>query len=362
MPATAPLLKALSPQYLRQYVACPVAVEGTTVTVACADPTDPVLVDDLRLFLGQRRPAVPGAGRGHPRGHRARTYEGGTALQKIVDGIGPADPAGEAAVEAAPDDVTLLRDMAFEAPVVRLVNLLIEEAVGADASDIHVEPFEDTLRVRYRIDGHPVRPGGAAATAPGRAHLAHQDHGRDEHRRAAPAPGRPHPSHRAGAPGGHPRLDRADHPRRVDRDAAPGPIVRVPALRPARARPRARGGPSSASSAGLTASCSSPAPPARGKTTTLYAALDKINAPERKIITVEDPVEYQLKGVNQIPVHPRHRAHVRERPPPHRAPGPGRHHRGRDPRPARRRRSPSRPRSPATSSSRPCTPMMPPAR
>ena len=51
------------------------------------------------------------------------------------------------------EDVNHLRDMAFEAPVVRLVNLLIEDAITAEASDIHIEPFEDTLRVRYRIDG-----------------------------------------------------------------------------------------------------------------------------------------------------------------------------------------------------------------
>src|SRR5262249_40173085 len=51
------------------------------------------------------------------------------------------------------EDLTSLRDMAFDAPVVRLVNLLIENAIKANASDIHIEPFEDTLRVRYRIDG-----------------------------------------------------------------------------------------------------------------------------------------------------------------------------------------------------------------
>src|SRR5437867_6700423 len=51
------------------------------------------------------------------------------------------------------EDVNQLRDMAFEAPVVRLLNLLIENANNAEASDIHIEPFEDTLRIRYRIDG-----------------------------------------------------------------------------------------------------------------------------------------------------------------------------------------------------------------
>src|SRR5437899_476280 len=69
------------------------------------------------------------------------------ALQRIVEGMDE---------ERAPDgdeDVNHLRDMAFEAPVVRLVNLLVENAITAEASDIHIEPFEDTLRIRYRIDG-----------------------------------------------------------------------------------------------------------------------------------------------------------------------------------------------------------------
>src|SRR6185295_12659119 len=77
-----------------------------------------------------------------------RTYGASTALQKIVEGMAPTDGDGD-----REEDITQLRDMAFEAPVVRLVNLLIEEAVTSEASDIHIEPSEDTLRVRYRIDG-----------------------------------------------------------------------------------------------------------------------------------------------------------------------------------------------------------------
>ena len=74
-------------------------------------------------------------------------------------------------------------------------------------------------------------------------------------------------------------------------------------------------------------------PTGSGKTTTLYAALDKINVAEKKIITIEDPVEYQLKGVNQIAGPAEDRADVRQRAAPHRAAGSGRHHGRRDPRP-----------------------------
>ena len=77
-----------------------------------------------------------------------RSYDGAaTPLQRIVEGMDDeGGPGGD-------EDVNHLRDMAFEAPVVRLVNLLVENAIAAEASDIHIEPFEDTLRIRYRIDG-----------------------------------------------------------------------------------------------------------------------------------------------------------------------------------------------------------------
>src|SRR5262245_64823772 len=129
VPFTLPVLKNLSPKYLRQYEACPVSLEGTTLTVATADPTNPLLVDELRQTLGLQiklcvapQEAILQA--------IERTYGASTALQKIVEGMGPLDE-GE-----REEDISQLRDMAFEAPVVRLVNLLIEEAVTAEASDI----------------------------------------------------------------------------------------------------------------------------------------------------------------------------------------------------------------------------------
>ena len=67
-------------------------------------------------------------------------------------------------------------------------------------------------------------------------------------------------------------------------------------------------------------------PTGSGKTTTLYGALDKINSPDKKIITIEDPVEYQLFGVNQIHVKPADRPHLRQRAALDRPPGPRRHH------------------------------------
>src|SRR6266571_1469893 len=105
-----------------------------------------VVLDDLRQFTGLAVKLVVSSAEAITEAID-RTYDGAaTPLQRIVEGIED-ESAGEE------EDVNHLRDMAFEAPVVRLVNLLIENAIDAEASDIHVEPFEDTFRIRYRIDG-----------------------------------------------------------------------------------------------------------------------------------------------------------------------------------------------------------------
>jgi type II secretion system protein E len=300
LPSTPPALKELSPLYLRQYVACPIAVEGTTVTVATADPANPLLLDELqhRLPLAIKLCVAPG-----PAILEAieRAYGANTALQKIVEGMGSgadrhADPE---------DDVDHLRDMAFEAPVVRLVNLLIEGALAAEASDIHIEPFEDSLRVRYRIDGllydqeAPPRRLQAALTS--RIKIMAELNIAE---RRLPQDGRI----RVTAPGG----------RRVDIRVSTVPTIHGESIvmrlldRSSVFLPFDRLGFSPKTAQAFETLIHRPhgivlvtGPTGSGKTTTLYAALDKINRADLKIITVEDPVEYQLKGVNQIPVRPK---------------------------------------------------------
>src|SRR5947209_3953766 len=147
LPSPLPIVKNLSAKYLRQYAVCPVSVENGQLTVATADPLNPVVLDDLRQFTGLAVKLVVSSAEAITEAID-RTYDGAaTPLQRIVEGIED-ESAG-----AGEEDVNHLRDMAFEAPVVRLVNLLIENAIDAEASDIHVEPFEDTFRIRYRLDG-----------------------------------------------------------------------------------------------------------------------------------------------------------------------------------------------------------------
>jgi type II secretion system protein E len=298
VPFTLPVLKNLSPKYLRQYEACPVSLEGNTLTVATADPTNPLLADELRQTLGLQiklsvapKEAILAA--------IERTYGASTALQKIVEGMGPADGDGD-----REEDITQLRDMAFEAPVVRLVNLLIEEAVSAEASDIHIEPSEDSLRVRYRIDGilydleAPPRRLQAAVTS--RIKLMAELNIAE---RRLPQDG---------------RIRMTLNGRRVDIRVSSIPTIHGESIvmrlldRSSVFLPFDKLGFSRQTATAFDRLINQPnkillvtGPTGSGKTTTLYAALDKINAPEKKIITIEDPVEYQLKGVNQIAVRPK---------------------------------------------------------
>ena len=295
LPSALPVVKNLSPKYLRQYGICPLSVDGGVLTVATADPLNPVITDDLRQATGLQIRLVAAPIDGITEALE-RAYEGATTtMQRIVEGMED-DRTGE-----GEEDVNHLRDMAFEAPVVRLVNLLIENALNAHASDIHVEPFEDTLRIRYRIDGvlfdqeSPPRRLQAAVTS--RIKIMSEMNIAE---RRLPQDG---------------RIRVTLQGRRVDIRVSTVPTVHGESIvmrlldRSSVFLPLEELGFSSDIRGKFEALIKRPhgillvtGPTGSGKTTTLYAALDKINSPDRKIITVEDPVEYQLKGVNQISV------------------------------------------------------------
>jgi general secretion pathway protein E len=300
-PSSPPFIKNLSPHYMRQYRFCPLSVENGTLLIATADPLDPVPPDELRTVLGLEvrlavatEPAILEA---------IERYfgSGTTAVQKVIETIRDDDWAGE---DASGEDVNSLRDMAFDAPVVRLVNLLIENAVTSDASDIHIEPFEDNLRVRYRIDGvlfdaeTPPRRLKAAVTS--RIKIMAELNIAE---RRLPQDG---------------RIRMNLQGRRLDIRVSTIPTIHGESVvmrildRATVLLPFERLGFDPRTQRYIDRLIQLPhgmllvtGPTGSGKTTTLYAALDKINSPEKKIITIEDPVEYQLRGVNQIHVKPK---------------------------------------------------------
>ena len=181
---------------------------------------------------------------------------------------------------------------------------MLGDAISLRASDIHVEPFEHELRIRYRIDGllQEVPVPGADQALPAGDRFAHQDPLEPEHRREARAAGWPHQDPRERQRSGHPRLGHPDAARRSGRHASA-----AAGCRRDRARRAGHGG--RASGELFERVLEMPhgialvtGPTGSGKTTTLYSALHQINDAVRKIITIEDPVEYQLKGINQIQV------------------------------------------------------------
>jgi general secretion pathway protein E len=297
-PSTVPVLKNVSAKYLRQARVCPISLDGNVLTVASADPLNTLISDELRQATGLNVKIVISPG-GAITEAIDRTYDGAaTPLQRIVEGMeDEGGPDGD-------EDVNHLRDMAFEAPVVRLVNLLIEGAIGNEASDIHIEPFEDTLRIRYRIDGilyeqeAPPRRLQSAVTS--RIKIMAEMNIAE---RRLPQDG---------------RIRVTLHGQRVDIRVSTMPTVHGESIvmrllqRSSVFLPLEKLGFPIPTLKRFEQLIKRPhgillvtGPTGSGKTTTLYAALDKINAPGVKIITVEDPVEYQLKGVNQIPVKPK---------------------------------------------------------
>ena len=202
----------ISVNFLKEARILPLADTAAGLTVAMADPLDRYTISAMQLFAG--KPVLPWVG--VPADIEA-------ALERLFGRSGTTgeimQPVGEQADLGAEDDVQRLRDLASEAPVVRIVNRLISRAVESRASDIHIEPLEHSLRVRYRIDGVLREIETPPAAVARRDHLPHQDHGAPQHRRAPAAarwpdqarrarqghrPARRHDAHHARRGGGTP--------------------------------------------------------------------------------------------------------------------------------------------------------------
>lgn len=287
----------LSPRFLREAQVLPIAEEDGSLVVAMADPLNQYAVDALKLVAGRRlvtRVAVPA----DLEAAIDRLYpKGGTTLNAIA--------AAEAAEseEGVDLDVERLRDLASEAPVIRLVNQLITKAVESRASDIHIEPFETTVRVRFRIDGvlrEVESPPGRFRAAivsrikiMARLNIAERRLPQDGRIKLA-IRGTPIDLRISTIPTMHGEsvvmrvLDRTG----VALDFTALGINEVSLRTYLKILERPNG------------IVLVTGPTGSGKTTTLYTSLTRLNSPDKKILTVEDPIEYQLDGINQIQVKP----------------------------------------------------------
>ncbi len=295
-PTAAVVPDLLSPRFLRHSLALPLHADDETLWLAMADPQDVTTIKAVRLAAG--REVVPlVVALDELEQAFARLWDrGGGALQKIVDDLGDAGPA-------AAGDVEHLIDQAQEAPVVRLVNQLLSDAARMHASDIHVEPYRDRLRVRFRVHGRlreiSSPPARLSAAVVSRIKILAK---LDIAERRLPQDGRA-------------RLNLDE--KRIDLRVATAPTPHGESLvirlldQSGHGAKMAELGLEPAVEARLRRMLEAPhgmilvtGPTGSGKTTTLYAALRELNAATDKIISIEDPIEYQIDGVTQIHVRP----------------------------------------------------------
>lgn len=293
------LEERVSHRFLRDARVLPVREDEREVVLVMADPLDSYALDAFRLVTQREvKPAL-----GLPNEIEAaleRLYGSGKSAMGQIVGDSVETRVDEGSLDA---DIQQLKDLASEAPVIRLVSLIITHALEMRASDIHIEPFENRLIVRYRVDGvlheaeSPPRRLSAAVISrikimanldiaerrlpqDGRIRLRAQ--GKEIDLRVSTVPTMHGESvvmrilDKGGVALDFERLGFDDDVLEVFLSVLDQPhgILLVTG------------------------------PTGSGKTTTLYTALDRLNKPEVKILTVEDPVEYQMPGINQIQVKP----------------------------------------------------------
>ncbi|MHB8108957.1 MAG: type II secretion system ATPase GspE [Syntrophorhabdaceae bacterium] len=295
------VIEGLSTRFARENKVIPFELKNNVLKVIMADPSDRGVIEALRVAIAGDVQIYTGSVEIIDELVSKFYSQEEQNINNIIEGIDEESPGF--IDEAADEDIGHLKDLASEAPIIKLVNLLITRAVESRASDIHIEPFGDEVKVRYRIDGVlsdvESTPKRLQAAMVSRIKIMAKLNIAE---RRLPQDGRI-------------RLLVGD--REIDLRVSTIPILHgesivmrildkesividldVLGFMPAMLehfnhliqRPN-----------GIILVTG---PTGSGKTTTLYGALDKINSPDKKIITVEDPIEYQLKGVNQIQVRP----------------------------------------------------------
>ena len=293
----AALSPRLTAEYLDEQGVIPLRVEEGALHVGTwrSDVEHDVLYE-LESLLGARV-ELHQVDENDARAAIRRVY-GESSAQALIDAVGP---EGAAPADDAPaiDD---LRALANEAPVIRLVSMLLSEALDARASDVHLEAYPDALRVRYRVDGvlqeAPSPPRSMAPAVISRLKVMAN---LDIAERRTPQDG---------------RIRLALQDRQVDVR-----VSTVPTLHGESVVLRLldkESGTLELSALGMSAGdlarfedvltrphgvVLATGPTGSGKTTTLYAALQRLRTGREKILTVEDPVEYQLAGIPQVPVN-----------------------------------------------------------
>jgi len=287
-------------KFMKQYKFVPIGMDDGVFRIAMTDPLNEYVFDALgnftdrsiEIYLSTENDIMEAI---------EQYFGSNVQMTSIMEGMRE-EEAESGGIELT-EDVHHLRDMAFEAPIVKLVNMLITRAVEGRTSDIHIEPFENNVKVRYRIDGalteveslpKRIQPAVisrikimsrlniAERRLPQDGRIKLRVSGRDIDLRVSTIPT---------------IYGESIVMRILDRGSA---LIVLDHL-----------GFPAATLAKFRELITTPygmllvtGPTGSGKTTTLYAGLSQINSDDKKIITIEDPIEYQIEGINQIQVKP----------------------------------------------------------
>jgi general secretion pathway protein E len=288
-------------KFMKQYKFVPIGSDTEVMKVAMSDPLDSYVLDSLRSFSGKSLELFLSSEKDIM--EAIEQYFGSNVqMTTIMEGMRE-EELDTSDIELL-EDVHHLRDMAFEAPIVKLVNMLITRAVEGRASDIHIEPFENNVKVRYRIDGalNEIDPLPKRIQAAVLSRIKIMSRLNIAERRL-PQDG---------------RIKLRVSGRDIDLRISTMPtvfgesiVMRILDRSTTLTILESLGFPETTLEIyrklinipyGMLLVTG---PTGSGKTTTLYASLSQINSPDKKIITIEDPIEYQIDGINQIHVKPK---------------------------------------------------------
>src|SRR5690554_3881784 len=298
------VIESISPQQAQKFRVAPVEKTRDYITVACANPMALSLLDKLKREIGGMVKMAVTTEEQIDRALERNYHERLHNVSAILEGLSEKD-LKNLAIESGSEvtDLDAVRTLANEAPIIRLVNFFLTEGFRLGASDIHLEPFENEVKLRYRIDGvlyeRTPPPRNLYPALISRIKLMA---GMDITEKRLPQDGRIRlrlttqelDLRVAVAPTLHGEevviriLNRQSLLLDLDELGMEAILERFESL-------------INLSNGMILVT----GPTGSGKTTTLYAVLSRLNRPERKIITIEDPVEYELPGVNQIPVSPK---------------------------------------------------------
>lgn len=298
---SADIISLVPAELVSKYNILPLWRDNGRLAVAMINPFRPEVVEDLRLvtnFPVQRYYAEPA------QMEKSILKYYGSKVARMLDNLVPIEQGSEEVTVNGEYTAAKLSEMAREPSLVNLVNLIILEAIGARASDIHIEPFEKEVKIKYRVDGMLVEktPSSKRLQAAiisrikimANMNIAERFVPQDGH------------------------IEFTGEKGKVDLRVSTVPTIFGESVtmrildRSASLMGLAELGMDHRTLKGFNR-CLHKAhgivlvtgPTGSGKTTTLYAALNKIYSPALKIITIEDPVEYQLDGVIQMPVNPK---------------------------------------------------------